>query len=457
VGESDQRKWLWLAGVLLLCMGAVLGWLVYGTLFDAPGTGVEVRGPAPNDEQGSERYAPISSAPSDPANKQPDMLSEPGRESAKPARQAAEAKPIDFADVRIWVTYEDGEAFVGPIRVRLGTVETDIEVTETQPVLLEHADITKGLSISLSSLRPGFMFEEFKLSDAELRQSPDVHCVVPATDEPNSTITVDVSAFPAEKKLWLRIEDETGYTVLSSNTWFGGRSYTSPAIRIIRPQRFRVVVIGEGAWQSEWIDLQPGENRKVSAVLQEAATVTAQPVDESGVPLLASVLFRDTGRYRSYRDLKANPGSAIAGLEANPNDDGLATLTHLPPGNLTVCVQGEGTEVVRFELMLLAGRVFDLGVVRLPTAAGRIEVTITGTDSDADFSLEVLQPMAAPIVEPTAFSECRAVIEKLPLRAYIVAVRIKNTGRCYWKNVELTEVSPAATVEFDVSRPPPEE
>ncbi len=218
-----------------------------------------------------------------------------------------------------------------------------------------------------------------------------------------------------------------------------------------------MVVLGEKVWQSEWIELRAGQSVEVVAEPQEPASVTVQPLNDSGAAMMASLLYRDTGRYCSQRDLKPSPGSGTPGIQASPDQAGVARLTNLPPGHQTVCVQGENTEILRFEVMLTAGSVCDLGFVRLPRAKGRIEVELTGSESDAAFALELLQPMRAPIMEPTPIVDSRASIEALPCRRYTVAIRVNATGRCYWRSVELSEASPRAVVSFDVSTPPAED
>lgn len=446
---------------LVILSSAVLGWIAVDVWFDW-------RGPSPPGDvvgnsgqltasqcSGAPDPAPMTSNPAKAANRSPTPVEDPrGINAREDPENSIEAR---VRDLPLRVSYEDGTPFSGQIRVRMGGRSIDLKLTSERPAVIAAVDSDNGLTLSLSSHRSGFVFRGFELSREELRECQEIRCVIPRSDEPNGTLGVDLSEYSADQTVWLRIEDDTGYTVFDSNTVNGGQICTAPVIRTLRPRRLRVVVISEAVWQSDWIVLNTGDNAIVVAKPVEPASLTARIVDEFGRPVLDAILYRETGRYCSSDDLKQDLAASVPGIEAKPDSEGLATLTHLHPGTQVICAQGQGTEVSRFTVVLLPGQRYELGDLRLVTASGAIEVSFRGSEQTELYRVELLQPLGSPLVEPEAIEGNRASFAKLPLRKYTVALVIKATGRCYWQNVELTETMPLARVEFDVSRPPPEE
>lgn len=448
------------ASVCLLAMFAIIGWFAGGLLIESPASFPV----ASEDLIGNEPYLP-------PGESKQTPLETPARQTknAKPeapvSERASKHEPPDaekqlmsdgLVDLQVWISYADGVAFEGVAVIELGkSGDKTITFGKAQPVPLKGVDGSQGLEISLMSRRPGFVFDEFKLTALELSKSNEVHCIIPESGEPNGVITVDVTAFPAEEKLWVRVEHESGYTVMDSNTLTGGAKYTTGTLRVLRPDKYRVLVMGEQVWQSGWFELHAGEARVLTAEPQEPASAAATLVDENGQPVTNALLYRDTGLYYSESDLKIAVNSAREGFAASPDSDGAVRLTRLAPGRQILCVQGAGTEIVRSEVMLLPGQQYELGTIRLSPASGSVTVRLRGTVSPGDYRVEVLQPMGSPVVAPKEFEDGVATVERLPLRKYTVAVCIKATGRCYSSNIELSESHPNGDIEFDVSAPPP--
>jgi hypothetical protein len=215
---------------------------------------------------------------------------------------------------------------------------------------------------------------------------------------------------------------------------------------------YRISVLGEQSWRSDWFEISAGEVTVVQATLQASATITAVLVDSAGNPINDAALRISDGGYLPYRA----GGKPDIGVQngALSGKDGRVTLGGIPAGKLTVEAEMWQKEPAVRELDLLPGQTLDMGTLVLDDARGEVFIELVGCADGAEYAVIVDQPSGPTLFPLEAVNGKKHKLSALPLRRYLVGVTFAKGGTIVWVDVDLTG-QPSQTIYLDASKVTP--
>ncbi|MEZ5990995.1 MAG: hypothetical protein R3E76_01395 [Planctomycetota bacterium] len=199
-------------------------------------------------------------------------------------------------------------------------------------------------------------------------------------------------------------------------------------------------------WQKS-VTVVSGEDTFVRAELAEACKARVTVFDENGKLKSGAVLRFNSGEYTDY------PPRPQSGVLAVTGEKGEATLGGLSYETTELLVVAEGYEPQVIGVSLNAGRVTDLGPVRLVPATGRITVRVINQKPGHSYIVMAIHPVGhgGHSSKTSVPASGEVVFDALPLREYLVGVTYQQGGRIASKAAILTADASEAIIEIDVS------
>lgn len=285
----------------------------------------------------------------------------------------------------------------------------------------------------------------------EITSGRIVEIVVKLPAKPRCRIRLELEDSSLTERHAVMLEQEPGFRAAHMvRIQAGTQSWESADLR---PEgRFRVTVLGDTAWRSDWFEVQPGETKVVTARLRQGATVTAVIADAEGVPMPGACLRVCDGSYLSF----SSPGQ----VSVNPwqgavaDADGRVNLSGLPTGAVEVEADGWHCTAVRQQVTLFDGAAIDLGQLRLGKAGGEVFVEVVGGVPGREYSIVVDQPGGAPVLPAEKLAGARHRITGLASRKYMIGIVFTSGGTIVWASVDLSaQTSPSITLDASTLRP----
>lgn len=222
--------------------------------------------------------------------------------------------------------------------------------------------------------------------------------------------------------------------------------WVSPAL--IAGSEVRLSVLGQLAWQSDWITVEGGREIVVKAVLVKSGGVKARILDAAASPVRRGALRLSDGGYLAF----VSPGNLpIAPEDCWSDDEGAAQLLGLPPGKLVIEAWAWGKEPAVVEVEIRAGLVLDLGNLILVAAQGTIELTLEGVREGFEYVAFVIHPGGGRLYPPESIAGDSHTIRGLPVRNYQICITLKTGGRVVSQPVSLSQSMPNTTVRLNVA------
>lgn len=206
--------------------------------------------------------------------------------------------------------------------------------------------------------------------------------------------------------------------------------------------------------------LYAGQVHTVRVGLAQTGSVRVRIVDENNAPIPRARLALALSEYFNWGWARSRPaGYQHPGIEpyALSRDDGIAVLSGLPPGPLSVLCDAEGYGLVALQADVQSGREHDLGTVALHKAAGSIRIEILHPDAAEaeEYEVTLLRPLGVIVRSAERFSGKAHVIDGLNLLSFVVSIRhVAGTHGAFAQRVTLTEEASQATVTFRMQKPP---
>lgn len=373
------------------------------------------------------------------------------------------------AQVRVDVVceYADGQRFEGVARWLLRERRGDdiLRVIhgkeyQTCPELLTAAGPPGWeLRVVVENLREGYKAHtrlDVPLNRETTLQNPH-KLVIPADSNrrPPTFIEIDCTALSANAQVKLSI------VAVGLNQAFDEISVTRPEVvrtrdLIMLRNPFVVRMHGDFAWESEPIQLQPGETRRVVAQMQASAAVRARVVDQHGEAVWPAVILAGPQKRMWWRSNGPSRPMSTDGMIAHVGKDGVGELTGAAPGTQEIRIDAPRFEQHRVTVELLPGGTADLGTIVLEPASGSVVVALDpipegGTHS---FTASLMLAGGRVYANAIAFGETgRATFEMLPSGDYQIFVQ--RSGNPYgWSKHVTVQRFQSVHATIDVTQPP---
>ena len=360
--------------------------------------------------------------------------------------------------VFISLRFEDGQSFEGET-----TVTLDMGVRKS--VFRRHSvkagdslqvDVPKEfvrVEVTALANRRGFALSAQKLySMAELQ--PWQELVIPQ-DRTQNSILVHLDHWPIGERVSItfRSRDDQAYGVSPS---VGGETWET--FRVPRNDWLFVEVQGpSGIWRSELIRVRENEKIDVYPEPTRLVTYVVEFVDEKGVAILPAQLSTQLDSYPDWWLINKQPPATDNVGQAERNfapagTSGKAVLTGIMPGKRALVAEAFGFEPVVYEVDGKPGETVDLGIVKLASAKGRVEIRLVGARTGVGYYVWLRGPESRGLVDLARdVTTGLVVFEKVAVRAYSVHVAPGNGAR--GKNIVISFPPGASvtTVDVDVS------
>ncbi|MEZ5992686.1 MAG: hypothetical protein R3E76_10075 [Planctomycetota bacterium] len=352
--------------------------------------------------------------------------------------------------IRIMAMYDDNQpvTYMGALRsLEDGGFKTTFGLSSEGLATVSRVPIGNALScIIFAGKRFGYGKFTVILSVDQLVMDREILIVVPKSESSHGQIRVEFTNGGSGGGSSVMIEERFGS--IRGGVLYPNRSYwESGKLRLGR--QYRVTIVGEKCWRSEWIELLADRVTVLEAELQAAATIHARLVDIEGNPIKGGALHISTRAYLGY--YAGNPPIPSVPSGWLSDESGKIIMTGLPPGEIALEVEAWGKKITAVTTDLMSGGELDLGDIVLHDAVGEISISITGGKPDMSYVAYIADPDSVLIHPPVAISGDAATIKRLPLRPYVVVVSLAKGGTVVTQEVVISEGSSSASVQLDVS------
>lgn len=376
----------------------------------------------------------------------------------KAARQECLLDVMVSFSFRVFIEFEDGEAFTGDIRIwTVSNGKTDhsglkdLRLSGERDLRVDGIPSGATLMIRCKSFRSGFAPEfQFILTPEQLKLEPT--CRIPRSDQPHCGLIVQLGQAASTETFAVRVFKSSGsvvdYGTVSSIEEF-------KTLKLWSGQAYRVHVRGRAsAWESEDTFLKKDEVKTLTAEPLAFAHVQLQVVDMTGKPLWPAMLSFSVYRYSRLDSARKPRSSASFGDQgfARADGDGIILLRDAAPGTRVALVEALGYEPKLVEFSAGPGETVDLGRIALEPAQGKISIRLTNRRDGASYYVALLEPGAGPLCKPVMTDKESLSFEALAMRRYVIFVYFAEGQKGTSQPVSLTAAHPTATVEIDCSK-----
>lgn len=379
---------------------------------------------------------------------------------------------VKTAPLRVRVTYEDQQPFVGSV-----SISSPQWLSGQAPQPSHYSSFTstnaqgecsfssvptdQGATITAFSPRAGYDKHYHQVSVEDILARVIIEIVIPASKNPKGVLKIDVSAFagaldrnssgPVNATAHVRVRNEKLAVHFFSQAvplhGDGPKHAYVVTTQQLPEGDYQVIVTSEGmTWTSGIFKLAGGEERLVVAAPQAGATVQCTITDATGLALPGAVLRLWEGIYPAW------PARAVQGQTALADESGDAELSGLPAGSIDLLIEQEGFEPQIRRVELLAGKRLQLGRVALSPATGVLLIKLKNRKPDLAYKLGFwMRGEGAPsAVKPVGDAD-EIRLERVALHRHWIVVLPEGGGKGATAYVELSEQAPFAEVEIDLS------
>lgn len=360
--------------------------------------------------------------------------------------------------LRVFIEFEDGEAFTGDARIWTVTHGKtdhaslkDFRLSGERELRVDDIPSDATLVLRCKTFRAGFAPEfQFTLTPDQLKLEPT--CRIPRSDPPHCGLIVQLGQAASTETFAVRVFKSSGsvvdYGTVSSDADF-------KTLKLWSGQAYRVHGRGRtSAWESEDIFLKKDEVKTLTAEPLAFAHVQLQVVDMTGKPLWPAVLSFNVHRYSRLDAARKPRSSASFGDQgfARADGDGKILLRDAAPGTRMALVEALGYEPKLVDVSVKPGEILDLGKIALEPAKGHISIKLTNRRDGASYYVALLEPGAGPLCKPIQTDKDSLSFEALAMRRYVVFVYVAEGQKGTSQPVSLTAAHPAAAVDIDCSK-----
>jgi hypothetical protein len=303
--------------------------------------------------------------------------------------------------------------------------------------------------------RAGYSSHWELFQPATLTSGATLRVVVPRASEPYGNIRIVFREEPpaASRRVFLECE---GRSALESEFPGGKRRWDSP--KLMAGFRYRVNLLGDTSWRSDWLEIRAGEVVEVFPMLMAAASVKAVLVDEQGRPVVNATLGIEQSFGFSYQwpgrgFLRQGAQSPVPRVlpQFLSDAEGRITLTGLPPGSHRLEAEGWDTESNAMAVELAEGQTLDLGTLTLRKATGEISLTLTGTSPDTRYVVSLCDSDGRDLRPGQLVTGLPFTLAGLRRRTYQLYVTTDKGGAVAHQRVDVSATATSVEVTVDVS------
>lgn len=361
------------------------------------------------------------------------------------------------ASVRIRIQYSDGYPYVG--RGLLVGIDDPyanyFDCDSNGTSIVEDVPVDRALNCRpCSALKPGYAgpndSQPTKLEVHELTSGRELLVVLPPATNPDGMIRINfLNGYLIRGKYTLQSKQsrvaEGSFATNQDGAWISGT---------LQPGKYRATFSGNQAWQSDWIEVGPGEETVIEATFQVSGSARARLLDGEGKPVIRGQLRLADGSYISWNKAVPQRGRQMDGWS---DEEGIVVLGGLPPGTLTIEAESKGREPVALQAAIVSGETSDLGDIVLVEATGEITVELTGQNEGVEYAIVVFAPSEGPPILPfQVIHGSSGTVKGLPLRTYDVCVTGKRGGSLVTATVALSRDQPSQSVSLNVASVKPD-
>lgn len=303
--------------------------------------------------------------------------------------------------------------------------------------------------------RAGYSNHSDLFQPATLASGATLHVVVPRASEPYGNIRIVFREGPpaASRRVFLECE---GRSALESEFPGGKRRWDSP--KLMAGLRYRVNLLGDTTWRSDWLEIRAGEVVEVFPTLRPAASVKAVLVDEQGRPVVNGTLGIEQSFGFSYQwpgrgFLQQGSQTPVPRVlpQFLSDAEGRITLTGLPPGSHRLEAEGWDTESNTMAVELAEGQTLDLGTLTLRKATGEISLTLTGTSPDTKYVVSLCDNDGRDLRPGQLVTGLPFKLAGLRRRSYQLYVTTDKGGAVAHQQVDVPATATSVEVMVDVA------
>jgi hypothetical protein len=359
-----------------------------------------------------------------------------------------------------WANMHDGLfTFSVPRNAELTTVRVRLAMAQTVVLNVRYADgepFTEAFGLTFGSQRPGSLARvalseqgsaEIILPQDELRMyffalssrtgfrtdmmwqvsaheiPATLELVIPA-DEDQTTIVVDLTAWPSDQPVTVGVFHSSGIAVTKQSVQGGGVWQTH---RVRAAPGLRVIVLSDATvWQGPEFELRAGESAEFTAVPTQTFSVGMTFVDESGAPVtrvrVSPFPFASEGAGR-VPPAAQRAAPAPDYVMRRGGRGGRIVMDALPAGEITLHILSDWHEPQSRTVVGRPGDQIELGNIVLVAARGTITVRLTNYDPETEYYLLLWHPgLASGSVLQSPVEGNTYVIRNVNVREYTLGV-----------------------------------
>lgn len=303
--------------------------------------------------------------------------------------------------------------------------------------------------------RAGYANHSELFEPATLTSGATLRVVVPKARDPYGRIRVVFQEEPPAGNRRVLIECE-GRSAVEAE--LPGRKRQWDSDRLMPGFRYRISILGETAWCSEWLNVNKGDVVEVVPTLRPGASAKAVLVDEQGQPVVNGTLGTALAFGFAYqwagRGLLPQ-GSQMPVPKVPPeflsDAKGVVTLAGMPAGSCTLEAEAWDKEPAQVTVTLAEGQTLDLGTITLRKATAEISLTLTGTSPDTKYVVSLCDNDGRDLRPGQLVTSTPFKLTALRRRSYMLYVTTEKGGDVAHQRVELAATSTSVDVTLDVS------
>lgn len=378
-----------------------------------------------------------------------------------------------FGKFQVRLKYADGVPYSGEVEILFGYGYSRKLMPDDRGIITFDTRLDGVAIVLIESRRPSYCAVRERISLEKPALSP-IEIVLPAGDTGTGTLEIDLGLFASDSEYDIVVKPGTppDYPLQNRPNWFahgakGGEVYTSkplPAgeyfVRVLSRQ-VRPDVAGVPfciATQTALIQIEAGQSKHIKPVPRSSYAARVRIVDEQGAPISPAVLGIKSEAYHRWPMDDYKPGRISAVPVCGYADaDGVAVAVGICVEVRVLTVEAPGFELQDIEVNPSEGAVVDAGVVVLRKAQGVIELQLEGegTGNEAEYEIQLLQPLGQVVYEPKTFKGRSFRVEGLPLRKYTISITdLSGRTAAYSQNVELSATRPIQVARFSMRKWP---
>ncbi|MBZ0135106.1 MAG: hypothetical protein K8I27_01885 [Planctomycetes bacterium] len=380
---------------------------------------------------------------------------------------AERALPVErISEFTVDVTYEDGRRYSGVASVSPDTgVPHALSFSEDGSSVLA-LPAHKKWTLHVSSRRPGFGGGVLALKSEDSEGSNTLVLARVQIDSGVFEVQCDNVAEGSlvDIRISARTDSVSAMTLDEISNWPANLPYFSTALAPgaydVRVQLSEHSSDGKTTIGLEVVELVTGQTQTVRVRLALPGSIRAVVVDQHNQPIVkARLAYSNSTHFNWDWTRDEPPGSQSDGSDAYAFSDvnGVVVLTGLSNGSFEFICHAEGYGQVSLTAVVPSGGEYDLGMIILAAAVGKIRIEIEhpeAAESD-EYEVTLLKPLAGIVRSAERFKGKSHVIGELALLPYVVSIRYVAGGYgAYAKQITLTADTPEAIVKFVMRRPP---